>query len=221
MFSDEAATTQVTEITIAKHHTMVKVNAQAESCDADGNIEYWTCSVCHMNFTAEDAATEITQEQYTVAKHHTLTHVEAKEPSCTKDGNVEYWSCSACNKNFSDQNGTTELQTVVDPKHHTLTHVAAQAATCDEDGNVEYWSCSKCRKLFSDANGNNQVTSVVDPSEGHQYVDGKCTVCGHDDPSYVAPIKVKGCGSTILVSLFTTIALAGCALVIAKRKENE
>ena len=49
-FSDEACTTEVTDLIIgidAKNHTkLVKTDAVKATCEEDGNIDYWTCEGC-------------------------------------------------------------------------------------------------------------------------------------------------------------------------------
>ncbi len=111
------------------NHEMVKTDAKEANCTEAGNNEYWTCSVCHKVFKA-DQTTETTVEDETIAaKGHTLVKTDAKEANCTEAGNNEYYTCSVCRKVFKDEAGTQE------------TTVAAEtiAATGHEYGEPE-WS---------------------------------------------------------------------------------
>ena len=144
------------------NHSLSKTDAKEATCTEDGNIEYWTCSVCHKLFSDENGTNETTLEAVMIkATGHTLTKTEAKNPTCTEDGNTAYWTCSVCHKLFSDENGTNEttLEAVmIKATGHTLTKTEAKDPTCTEDGNTAYWTCSVCNKLFSDENGTNETT---------------------------------------------------------------
>ena len=60
-------------------------------------------------------------------------------------------------------------------KHHD-----AKAPTCTEAGWEAYDECACGYTTYKEA-----------PATGHDYVDGVCTTCGADDPSYIAPQKPK------------------------------
>lgn len=63
-------------------------------------------------------------------------------------------------------------------KHHD-----AKAPTCTEAGWEAYDECACGYTTYKEA-----------PATGHDYVDGVCTTCGADDPSYIAPQKPKPAG---------------------------
>jgi len=83
----------------AAGHKGQQTKAKAADCINDGNIEYYTCSVCKKLFSDAECTTEITEEDTVVANKggHTLVHHEAAEATDEVDGNVEYWQCSECN----------------------------------------------------------------------------------------------------------------------------
>ncbi len=175
-------------------HTLTKTEAVEETCTTDGNVDYWTCSVCGGIFLDEDATVQTTAAGTVVSAHHTLdTNVEAVDATCTEDGNVEYWICSACGKYFLDEDAeeeTTLDETVLEALGHAeeLTYKAYADATCTEDGNLEYWYCSQCGKYFSDEDCTEELDDVVLEATGHTYPDSydmdasyhwkTCTVCG-------------------------------------------
>lgn len=63
-------------------------------------------------------------------------------------------------------------------KHHD-----AKAPTCTEAGREAYDECACGYTTYKEA-----------PATGHDYVDGVCTTCGADNPSYIAPQKPKPAG---------------------------
>ena len=219
-FSDAQGTTEITETTIAASHTLTKHDAVAPTCTTAGNVEYYECSVCGKKFSDAQGTTEITETAIPAA--HTLTFHEAHAATCAEEGNIAYYHCSECGKNFSDAEGTVQVTDVTLTASHTLTKVEAKAATCTEGGNVEYYHCSKCGKNYSDAEGTIEIADVTVPATGHKYgTDGKCTVCGAQDPDYKPSTTKKGCRSAIGTSIFVSIALLGSALIVFKKRREE
>ena len=132
-------------------HVPVKVEAKAETCTEEGNIEYYTCSGCHKLFSDAECTKEISEED-TVVKAHGHKYnkwVITKLATCTEEG-VKTWYCS-----YDETHTYTES---VSMKDHTLTMVAAKAATCKENGNIAYYECSVCHKYFKDAAGSTEIT---------------------------------------------------------------
>ena len=161
-------------------HILNKTEKQAHTCTDDGNIEYWSCSLCGKKFSDSNGTNEITN--IVDPAKHSLVKTDAKAHTCTDDGNIEYWKCSVCQKYFSDANGTNEITNIVDPAPgHSLVKTDAKAHTCTNDGNIEYWECSVCGKKFSDANGTNEITNIVDPAK-HSLIktDAKAPTCTND-----------------------------------------
>ena len=151
------------DVTIpAKGHTMTKVETKTPTCTGDGNVEYYSCSVCKKNFADEKGEKELTSV-VEAAKGHKLTKVEAKAATCTEAGVIAHYNCTVCEKNFADEKGEKELTSVVEAaKGHKLTKVEAKAATYAEAGNIEHYACA-CGKLFADAEGKKEITDVVIP----------------------------------------------------------
>ena len=84
-----------------------------------------------------------------------------------------YWDSITIN--YVD--GTSEP---VNPPHeHTEEVLPAKEATCTETGLTEGKKCSTCGEIL--------VAQEEVAAKGHSFAEGKCTVCGADDPDYVAP----------------------------------
>ena len=83
----------------ATGHTMNKVDAVAETCEADGNIAYWHCSVCMKDFLNEDGTEELTAEQIILpATGHTWGRgIITKEATAEEDGEKTF-TCEVCGK---------------------------------------------------------------------------------------------------------------------------
>lgn len=79
---------------------------------------------------------------------------------------------------------------------HDLKKTEAKDATCTADGNIPYWYCESCGKYFSDENATDEITlaDTVIKTAGHDYSDGKCTVCEAIDPDFKAAI-IEGANS--------------------------
>lgn len=184
LFTDAEGKSETTidAVTIAAlGHKMTKTAAVAATCEKDGNIEYYTCSVCKNIYKDAEGKTKITSADTIVkATGHKLTKVVAAAATCDKAGNKEYYKCSECGKLFEDAAGKTETtleKVTVAASGHKLTKVAAVAATCDKAGNKEYYKCSECGKLFEDAAGKTETTleKVTVAATGHSWDEGKVT----------------------------------------------
>lgn len=120
-------------------HSIEKVEAKAPTCTANGNIEYYHCSMCDGNFKDEQA-TEAEKKVEVLATGHTKTHHEKQEATCTTTGIKEYWSCSACNKNFSDEECKTEITDLeISAKGHKYTFSTPKYSTSK---NGETYQCT-------------------------------------------------------------------------------
>ena len=146
------------------HHEAV-----AATAEADGNIEYWECSVCGKYFSDANGENEITDKTSVVthyeapadrntAHEHTLQEVPAVEATATADGNIQYWKCTDpdCDKFFSDANGENEIT----DKTSVVTHYQAPAATT-------------CRLSF-DAHGGTGNMDPMDVTVGEAYTVPAC-----------------------------------------------
>ncbi|MBE6565961.1 MAG: hypothetical protein E7659_02520 [Ruminococcaceae bacterium] len=66
---------------------------------------------------------------------------------------------------------------------HAEEIIPASPATCTETGLSEGKKCSKCGEIL--------VEQTIIAALGHTFVEGKCTVCGAEDPDYVKPDEPK------------------------------
>ena len=107
--------------------------------------------------------------------------------------------------------------------HRNMQKTEKTDATCVKQGNIDYWSCPDCDKLFSDENGTTEIKledTVIEVAE-HNYVDGKCTVCGALDPAE-NPSDTDDNSNMLLcfaLLLSGTVGLA-CAVVCGKKRKS-
>lgn len=149
-----------------KPHTEVVEGAKDATCTEAGSTGTTKCSVCG----------EVIKEAEVIdAKGHTEVLVGAKDATCEDAGYTGDKKCSVCGI-------TLEEGKAIDAKGHDIAEVAAKEATCDEDGNIAHFACSVCGETYADIDGTEAITDVIIKATGHDYADGKCKVCGEDEP---------------------------------------
>ena len=153
-YGDALGNTEIAEnswVIPALGHAMKHVDAKAETCTADGNIEHYKCTRCEKLFKDEKGNNELSEEQVVVpASGHSLKHTAAKEETCTKDGNSEYWTCNKCGKFFADSEGEKEIKKdswIIPAAHKEVDEI--DQATFTEKGHVKT-ICSVCKKVIRD-----------------------------------------------------------------------
>lgn len=138
-------------------HTVVVVPEQPATCNSTGLTRGSHCSVCN----------QVLEKQTVVDK---LAHQEVKDPAvaatCTSDGLTEGSHCSNCGAVLRGQTALSALG------HSYSNWSTTQNATCSQEGR-QTRSCSRC--------GDTQNESI--PAKGHQYANGRCTVCGEAQPA--------------------------------------
>ena len=92
--------------------------------------------------------------------------------------------------------------------------VVTTAPTCTQDG-LETRTCSAC----------GEVETRVIPAAGHDYKDGKCTVCGATDPGYQPTqpgVKTGDESNTTMwiIVLVCAAALAVVLVIVSRKKRN-
>lgn len=101
----------------------------------------------------------------------------------------------------------SETESVAPPCEHANTKVeGAKDATCTEAGFTGNTVCADCGEQIAAG------SEIAAP--GHQFAEGKCSVCGEADPNYSPET-----GDMIGIVLAMLVA-SGTALVALKKKEN-
>lgn len=130
--------------------TLEKTERVEAKCNAEGNIEYYTCTVCGKLFEDEACTNQVTDVVLPTTAHH-LEKTEEVPFQCTEDGTEAYWTCADCGTMFSDEDGTTQIDApIAIPAHHVTTHYDEAEPTWGIDGHIDHWQCTACEKYFND-----------------------------------------------------------------------
>ena len=156
---------EIINVTFEATHTesdAVKENEVSPTCTEEGSYdEVVYCSVCN---------TEVSREKKTIdALGHTPVVLEAVEPTCTEAGKTEGKKCSVCGE-------VLEAQKDIPALGHDYEVIPEVISTCTSKGSTVGAKCTRCGEY------------LIEPKEvpmiRHDYQDGKCTVCGAEDPDY-------------------------------------
>ena len=172
----------------ATGHDLKIIPGKAATCVDDGYTESKICKTCNSVLVPQLPTSATGDHNYvngicTVCKAndpnykpmprpvHTHRYTETvTAPTCTEKGYTTY-TCSC---------GDSYVDNYVDALGHTEVIDPAVAATCTKTGLTEGKHCSVCNEVLA------AQTEV--PMIAHDYKDGICTVCGAEDPDYVAPV---------------------------------
>ena len=126
LFADENAETELSDadVTIAAlGHDMTHHAAVEAGCTVDGNIEYWSCSRCNLNFSDEAGTKEVAS--VTLPAGHDIQWVNAVEPTVSAEGMRAHYECSKCHTCYEDVDG----KEVIDREDLVLAQLVEQAVT--------------------------------------------------------------------------------------------
>lgn len=159
--------------------------------------------------TTQEVLSNICEDYYGGHDYSTEWTVD-QAATCTEAGSQSH-HCVRC-----DAKGTTEE---IPALGHDLIHHEAKAPTCTEAGWDAYDTCSRC----------DYSTYAEIAAAGHQFEDGKCTVCGVEDPDYKEDIQIDKTlsntentdkvstprtGDETPVALWIGILIVACVLVV-------
>ena len=125
--------------------------------------------------------------------------------------------CKTCGK-------TVKQGEVIPATGHDTQLVGAKDATCTQDGYTGDEVCKTCGKTVKQGE--------VIPATGHSFQDGKCTVCGAEDPNHQPEqpsqpekpeqpenpgVKTGDSGVLLYMGMMMVCALGAC-LTLRRRK---
>lgn len=141
-----------TEAIAALGHDIVVDEAVEATCETAGKTEGKHCAVC--------GAVLVEQTEIPALGHDWNDGEVTTDPTCTEKG-VKTYKCARCEQLKLEEIAALEHVEVVDK---------AVAPTCTETGLTEGRHCLTCGAVL--------VAQEVIEANGHDYVDGVCTVCG-------------------------------------------
>ncbi|MCR5543504.1 MAG: glycoside hydrolase family 9 protein [Eubacterium sp.] len=151
----------------AEGHKTVHYPAVASTCEVEGNIEYWKCSVCNKYFSDELGMIEIAQSdiKLDLGDHDWGEWVVTKEATETEEGE----ETRVCKTNSNHK----ETRSIPPIGHtHNFNKVNEIAATCENAGNKEYYTCDDCGLIFIKDGENYRQCNTEDvnvPALGHDF----------------------------------------------------
>lgn len=78
------------------------------ACEENGNIEYWHCNSCGLNYSDADGK-ETVADVVISKKGHEIKLQSGKDATTKSEGRKAYYFCSRCGKKFWKENGTEEV----------------------------------------------------------------------------------------------------------------
>ena len=172
----------------AHTHNMTHVDALAATCQSEGNVEYWVCSKCDLQFADAAGTTELTNVKTEIDPTNHVGGTEIRDSidaSCERDGYTGDTYCLGCGIKLSSGTNT--------PKTHTTVHVDAIPATCKDTGTAEHWNCTSCGRNFADEDAATELTNLTTPKDPNNHVGGTtikneapatCTIPGNTGDTY-------------------------------------
>ena len=169
-----------------------------------------------------------TKEEGTVveATGHLNTNTENVKPAtCTEDGYTGDVFCNDC------ETVVTEGQVIKATGHVNTEKVNAKDATCTEKGYTGDVVCKDCEAVVTKG----EDIAVVE----HKYTEGKCSVCGEEDPSAKQPSgegdaeqqpttpttpdkkPTVNTGDNTDIALYATLAVIALGAVVVLRKKEQ
>lgn len=169
-------------------HSLTEHPAVAATCTAAGNVEYWSCSVCHRNFADDSAAMELTN---------------VVEPALGHDWQLSNWTWS------TDYASASARFTCARDASHTDSAAAAVTSQttdpdCVSDGQTVYTaratfdgqSYEDSRAVTLPAAGHNWATAWQSDDVGHwhQCLNAHCPVTDNTQKDGYAAHEPQGGG---------------------------
>ncbi len=157
-----------TETIPLKGHTLTYTAAKDATCTANGNIEYWYCSVCKKYFKNSTCTTETTQSGTVINKKgHTEVPIPAVAATCTATGLTAGKKCSVCGV-------VTKAQTVTGTIPHTW------SSNYEHNASNHWKICAVCGA--ENTRSGHSWNSGTETKPATEYAAGEklytCTVCG-------------------------------------------
>ena len=137
------------------YHNMTHVARKEATCQADGNIEYWSCDKCEKYYADEDGKNEIDESEIKLNKldHTPAEAVRENEtaPTCSSTGGYdEVVYCSVCHEELSRESYTVDIDEDAHVPSETPVILDYSDSTCAQEGSyVEKIVCSECGEEIS------------------------------------------------------------------------
>lgn len=165
-FEDEDGRKEVSPekvIIPALGHVMSYHEEVGATCTTDGNVSYWSCSVC--NHTYADQFGNRILPNFTISHTgHIAVYNSEQSATCEHSGTKEFYSCLNCNKKFSDkecENSLSDSQLIIPMKSHSTTLLMNVDTTClTNSESIDFlYLCNDCGRTFKDQACKNELNT--------------------------------------------------------------
>ena len=156
-YCEDCETTVEAQDTVdALGHSMTYHAAVEANCQADGNVEYWACSVCEKNYNAEENGEVIENVTVVDKDNHTdLITLDAVAATCTETGLTEGQKCNACGVTTIKQDIAPALNHLDENSDNVCDREDCLAIMCDgshlwedkKDADKHWEECSACHEI--------------------------------------------------------------------------
>ncbi len=160
------------------HTNLSHTDAVAVTCEADGNIEYWTCEDCNLKFSDSGATVVVLDSDIVITStgHAWDAGIETTAPTCTAAG-VKTYTCGTC--------GDTKTESISALGHSWDAGIETTAPTCTAAG-VKTYTCGTC--------GDTKTETIA--ALGHSWDNGTITSNATGDSQGTMTFECANCAET-------------------------
>lgn len=159
---------------LAHTHNMEHVAAKESTCAEKGNVEYWHCTKCGLNYADKNGETEIADVTTSLKEHTYVAHDEVPADHSNK-GTKKHYTCSVCEKLFDADKKETTAEALVIP---VVPHAFDGEWKNDADGHWHECSCGEKSEIEAHTYDWKVVTEATEDEEGLEK--GVCSVCKYE-----------------------------------------
>lgn len=159
-------------VTVVDHtHATELVERVDKTCETDGNIQHYRCTICGALFEDALATKTITADQAKISAGHDYgTLIPKQNATCSAKGTEAHFECSACHKIFDSSKAektAAELEFAIDNNAHRFgTWQNEKSANCATEGTKAHKDCEYCGKHF-DQNGTEMTDLTIQRNDEH------------------------------------------------------
>ncbi len=160
---------------LAQGHSLTHFSFVDATCEREGNIDYWYCTVCQNNYAGQDASEEIANVVVS-KKPHEFTFVQKVEAGCETDGILAHYHCSTCNKDFEDEKASKILESTVISK---TGHKYSSTFKYDEYSHWNYAICEHSDLKINEKSHEHAESVLKYPTCTEKGITKYSCSCGH------------------------------------------
>ena len=182
------------EVREASHSIDHKVKVDA-TCKADGNIEYWYCTICGDYYSDANGNNLIDNKESVILKSDENAH-NYKISGYTNITEESHTVNYVCENDATHTDAKVEQHSydngvcVCTAEEHkcSLSPVSEEKATCSSTGIKAHYKCSVCGNIYEDADGKTLIPSAVTDINPNNHA-AKATYTNNGDGTHSSVYK--------------------------------